>query len=46
MRALVDIANKAKTDAQRNAVGATLLKMMNHIACTPDRLLFKRGRKI
>jgi serine/threonine protein kinase len=46
MRALVDIANKAKTDAQRNAVGATLLKMMNHIACTPDRLLFKRGKNL
>lgn len=45
MRELVDIANKAKTDAQRNTVGRVLLSMMDQVACTPDRLLYKKGKK-
>jgi serine/threonine protein kinase len=44
MRELVDIANKAKTDAQRNAVGRALLSLMDQVACTPDRLLYKKGK--
>jgi serine/threonine protein kinase len=46
MRELVNIANNAKTDAQRNAVGVALLQLMNHVACTPDRFLYKKGLKI
>lgn len=46
MRELVDIANRAKTDAQRNAVGRALLSLMDQVACTPNRLLYKKGLKI
>lgn len=46
MRRLVDIANKAKTDTQRNAVGQVLLELMREVACTPDRLLYKKGKNL
>jgi serine/threonine protein kinase len=45
MRQLVNIANRAKTDAQRNAVGNALLRLMDQVACTPDRLFYKKGKK-
>lgn len=41
---LVQIANQAKTNAQKNKVGNALLKMMDDIECNPGRLLYKRNK--
>jgi len=46
MRKLVAIANRAKTDAQRNAVGALLLRLMNEVPCKPERLFYTRGNNL
>lgn len=41
---LVQIANQAKTDAQKNRVGNALLKLMDDVECTPGRLLYKKNK--
>ena len=41
---LVRIANHAKTDTQKNKVGNALLKLMDDIECTPERMLYKRNK--
>jgi serine/threonine protein kinase len=46
LETLVRVANRAKTDSQRNAVGNALLRLMNQVACTPGRLLYKKGQNL
>ena len=41
---LVQIANQAKTNAQKNKVGNALLKLMDDIECNPARLLYKKSK--
>lgn len=41
---LVQIANQAKTDAQKNRVGNALLKLMDEVECHPERLLYKKNK--
>lgn len=46
LETLVKVANEAKTDSQRNAVGNALLRLMNQVACTPNRLLYSKGKNL
>ena len=46
LETLVKVANQAKTDSQRNAVGNALLRLMNQVACTPGRLLYSKGKNL
>lgn len=41
---LVQIANQAKTDAQKNRVGNALLQLMDEVECHPERLLYKKNK--
>lgn len=41
---LVQVANQAKTNAQKNKVGNALLKLMDDIECNPGRLLYKKNK--
>jgi len=41
---LVQIANQAKTNAQKNRVGNALFKLMDDIECNPAKFLYKKNK--
>tara|TARA_B100000287_G_scaffold101859_1_gene94124 strand:- start:3223 stop:4059 length:837 start_codon:yes stop_codon:yes gene_type:complete len=41
---LVQVANQAKTNSQKNKVGNALLHLMDSIECNPGRFLYKKNK--